>query len=130
MAGSSALKAILQTKCPRCHQGNMFSYQAINLANFDKMPESCSVCGLRYEIEVGFYWGAMYISYGLSVGIILLVAVLLYYLADDPPTWVYLTVVTVVILVSTPLLFRYARVLMLYLFGGVAYDQHYDTFKN
>lgn len=91
------------------------------------MPEHCPVCKLRYEIEVGFYWGAMYISYGFSVGIIVLVGVLLYYLANDPPTWVYLTVVTGVILLSTPILFRYARVLMLYLFGSVQYDARYKT---
>ncbi len=127
MAGISAFKAILQTKCPRCRRGNMFSSSAFNLAKFDKMPESCPTCGLRYEIEVGFYWGAMYISYGLSVGIIVLVGVLLYYVAHDPPTWVYLTVVTSIILISTPFLFRYARVLMLYLFGSVEYDPRYYT---
>lgn len=126
MADPSAFKAILQTKCPRCRRGNMFSYSAFNLTKFDKMPESCPVCGLRYEIEVGFYWGAMYISYGLSVGLILVVGVLLYYLANDPPTWVYLLVVTGVIFISSPFLFRYARVLMLYLFGSVGYDSRYN----
>ncbi len=127
MAGSSTLKAIWQTKCPRCHQGNMFSYSALHVTMFDKMPEHCPVCGFRYEIEVGFFWGAMYISYGFSVGIIVLVGMMLYYLANDPPTWIYLTTVGIVILVATPLLFRYARVLMLYMFGSVHYDPKYDN---
>ncbi|MDQ4141430.1 MAG: hypothetical protein M3142_13045 [Bacteroidota bacterium] len=59
MNGPSAIKAILQAKCPRCRRGNMFSHSALHLTKFDKMPECCPVCQLRYEIEVGFYWGAM-----------------------------------------------------------------------
>ncbi|MDQ3289725.1 MAG: DUF983 domain-containing protein [Bacteroidota bacterium] len=127
MNGPSAIKAILQTKCPRCRKGNMFLYPALHIAKFDKMPKHCPVCQLHYEIEPGFYWGAMYISYGFSVGIVLIVGVLLYYLASDPPTWVYLTVVSVLIVVSTPILFRYARVIMLYLFGSVSYDPRYQS---
>lgn len=90
------------------------------------MPAQCPVCGLYYEVEVGFFWGAMYISYGFSVGIVVLVGVLLYYLANDPPIWVYLAAVTAVVLVTTPLLFRYARVLMLHLFSGVKFDPSYS----
>lgn len=83
------------------------------------MHERCPVCGLHYEVEVGFFWGAMYISYGFSVGVILVAGILLFYLANDPPVWVYLTVVATTIILSTPVLFRYARILMLYFFGGI-----------
>lgn len=31
------------------------------------MYPKCSVCGLKYEKEVGFYYGAMYASYALAV---------------------------------------------------------------
>ncbi|KAA6435945.1 DUF983 domain-containing protein [Rufibacter glacialis] len=86
------------------------------------MPEKCSECGFRFEIELGFYWGAMYMSYGLSVVIVFLVGISLYFLANDPPTWVYLTAVASVIVVFTPVLFRYARVMMLYFFGSVSFD--------
>jgi uncharacterized protein (DUF983 family) len=68
----------------------------------------------------------MYISYGFSVAIVLAVGVLLYYLADDPPMWVYLTVVSSIIILSTTLLFRYARILMLYFFSGIGYDPKYS----
>ncbi|WP_317195362.1 DUF983 domain-containing protein [Rufibacter roseolus] len=119
------LKAGLEMKCPRCHQGPMFSQSALNLRKFDQMPEKCPVCGFRYEVELGFYWGAMYMSYGLSVFIVFLVGISLYFLANDPPTWVYLTTVAFTILVFTPILFRYARVMMLYFFGSVSFDPKY-----
>ena len=86
------------------------------------MYERCPVCGLYYEVELGLFWGAMYISYGFSVIIVLVVGVLLYYLANDPPMWVYLTTVAAIVVLSTTLLFRYARVLMLHFFSGIRYD--------
>ncbi|WP_225986444.1 DUF983 domain-containing protein [Rufibacter sp. LB8] len=105
----------------------MFSHSALNLREFDKMPEACPVCGFRFEIELGFYWGAMYMSYGLSVIIVVLVGLGLYHLANDPPTWVYLTTVASIVVVFTPFLFRYARVMMLYFFGSVSFDPKYKV---
>lgn len=116
---SSTGWALLNLKCPRCHRGHLFKYSALSLTKFDDMYEACPECGQHYEPEVGFYWGAMYISYGFSVGIVVLVGVLLFYLAHDPPVWVYVTTVAVTVLLLTPLLFRYARAVMLYFFGGI-----------
>ncbi|KAA9338742.1 DUF983 domain-containing protein [Hymenobacter busanensis] len=89
------------------------------------MPTACPVCGLHYEPEVGFYWGAMYISYGLSVGVVVLTGILVYFLAHDPAVWVYIAAVAGVVVLLTPVLFRYARALMLYWFGGTCYDPKY-----
>ncbi|WP_022822566.1 DUF983 domain-containing protein [Hymenobacter norwichensis] len=118
----STVLAMLAQKCPRCHRGPLFKHSAFNLRRFDEMYEDCVACGQYYEPEVGFYWGAMYISYGFSTGIVFLTGMLLYYLADDPPVWVYITTVAVIVVLMTPLLFRYARVVMLYFFGGIRYD--------
>lgn len=118
----STLLAMLAQKCPRCHRGPLFKHSAFNLRRFDEMYEDCVACGQYYEPEVGFYRGAMYISYGFSTGIVFLTGVLLYYLANDPPVWVYITTVAAIVVLLTPLLFRYARVVMLYFFGGIRYD--------
>lgn len=89
------------------------------------MPEKCPVCGFRYEVELGFYWGVLYMSYALSFIIVLIGGLALYHLANDPPTWIYLTVVSSIIVVSTPISFRYGRMLMLYLFGSVSFDPNF-----
>jgi uncharacterized protein (DUF983 family) len=118
---SSSL-ALLALRCPRCHQGKLFSYPATSLTKFMDMPAECPVCSQTYEPEPGFYYGAMYISFGFALATFAVVGVLLYYFFGDPATWVYVVVVAIITLLSTPLVFRYSRALMLYLFGGVRYD--------
>ena len=122
MPDSSVLAAMLKTRCPRCRQGSMFPESVLNLRKFDKMHEMCPVCNLRYERELGFYWGAMYFSYFLSVIIVVVTGVSLYYLAHDPPAHTYIGVAVSAIMLLSPFLYRYSRMLMLYLFGGVSYN--------
>lgn len=125
----SSTLALLDQRCPRCHEGRLFTHSAFSLAHFSDMPDRCPVCGLQYEIEPGFYWGAMYISFAFGTGIMLVAGVLLYYLAGDPPTWVYVTTVAVVVTVFSTLSLRYSRTMMLYLFGGVRYNPDWAAAK-
>jgi uncharacterized protein (DUF983 family) len=37
--------------------------------NVIKMHEKCSHCGLKYQMEPSFFYGAMYVSYALSVAV-------------------------------------------------------------
>src|SRR5207245_11059362 len=62
---SSTISAILHQKCPRCHSGAIF--RSSIFCGFVKMNERCPVCDLKYEREVGYDVGAMYISYGLDL---------------------------------------------------------------
>jgi len=60
--------SLLFMKCPRCHHGNLFNDpNPYHLKHITDMPPKCAVCGQIYFPEVGFYWGAMYMSYGLTV---------------------------------------------------------------
>lgn len=121
----SMLTGIVQQRCPRCRRGPMFTHGALNLAHFTEMPAHCPVCNLAYEPEPGFYWGAMYISFAFSTGLMLVIGFLVYHLLGDPDTWVYVTAVAVMAVLLTPLSLRYSRTLMLYLFGGIEYDPRY-----
>ena len=114
--------AAVAQRCPRCHEGPLFTHSALNFTKFADMPEACPVCGQAYEPEPGFYWGAMYISFAFSTGIMLVVGFAVYFLLNDPATWVYIVSVAVASLLLTPLSLRYSRTLMLYWFGGVHYD--------
>ncbi|AIZ64432.1 hypothetical protein PK28_13485 [Hymenobacter sp. DG25B] len=119
--------AMLAQKCPRCHTGPLFNHSVWNLSKLTDMPEACPVCGQRYEPEPGFYWGAMYISFGFSTGIMLVVGFLVYHLLHDPDVWVYILSVAVVTVLFAPLSLRYSRTIMLYLFGGANYDPNYTA---
>lgn len=59
--------SIIKMKCPQCHEGDFFKSKPYDIKNAGKIYESCSKCGLKYEKEPGFYYGAMYVSYGLQV---------------------------------------------------------------
>jgi uncharacterized protein (DUF983 family) len=69
MSKKSKLGAILNMKCPRCHEGNLYS--APITEGIYKMPKVCPHCKQNFEPEPGFYWGAMYVGYGLSASYML-----------------------------------------------------------
>ncbi|MFC6224456.1 DUF983 domain-containing protein [Hymenobacter artigasi] len=121
LVDSTAL-ALAQLRCPRCHQGKLFTYSALNLSKFAQMPAQCPVCSQTFEPEPGFYFGSMYITFGFNVATTLVLGVLIYYLMDNPDTWVYVSIVTAVTVLLTPVILRYSRALMLYLFGGTRYN--------
>jgi len=64
----SKLNSILTGSCPKCQNESMYSDKnPLHLTKVLKMNEKCSHCGLKYQIEPSFFYGAMYVSYGLNV---------------------------------------------------------------
>jgi uncharacterized protein (DUF983 family) len=122
MREKSFLTALAQSKCPRCRQGDIFPYPATNLRRFNVMNPACPSCGVRLEPEPGFYQGAMFVSYAITIVFLVIIWLGLYYLAANPPEWVYMVVFVGVIILIAPLNYRYSRVLFLYFFGGIKYD--------
>ena len=62
------MRAALKLKCPKCAQSNLFTDP--NPYHFKKlgdMPVVCPNCALPFTPEPGFYYGAMYVSYALTV---------------------------------------------------------------
>ena len=66
----SKINSILGFKCPRCHKADLFPTKILSFKGWFKMNDTCSNCGQKYTLEPGFYWGAMYIGYLLSVVLI------------------------------------------------------------
>ena len=66
----SKIYSILRGKCPRCHEGDFFKYTfTMNIFKVNKIEKKCSQCDLKYMIEPAFYFGALYVSYGITVAI-------------------------------------------------------------
>ena len=87
------------------------------------MYEHCPHCGLRYEVEPGYFIGAMYVSYAISGGVALVVGFLLFYLAGDPGGWTYTLVIAPLMVVIAPLNFRISRVIWLHYVAGIKYQK-------
>jgi uncharacterized protein (DUF983 family) len=74
----STLYSILTGTCPKCNEESMYvEKNPFILKDLYKMNESCSHCHTQYMIEPSFFYGAMYVSYGLTVGIGVAIFVLL-----------------------------------------------------
>ncbi len=126
MSALSYPAALLKGKCPRCRMGNIFKYSLHeNFFQFIKMNETCPHCEVRLEPEPGFYQGAMYVGYGITISCIAVVSMILY-LVGQPRDGVYITSVIGVMVILIPFNFRYSRVLYLYFFGGIVFDSRYD----
>ena len=123
MADVSKLQGALKGLCPRCRQGKIFCKPFYSPRGFDDMYELCPHCGLRYEVEPGYFIGAMYISYAISGGFALVIGFLLFYLGGDPEGWVYAAVVAPVMIVIAPVNFRVSRVIWLYYVAGIHYNK-------
>ncbi|MFN7493951.1 MAG: DUF983 domain-containing protein [Cyclobacteriaceae bacterium] len=113
-------EAIWQAKCPCCREGDVFKYPLTVVTRFGSMNEKCPVCGTGFTPEPGFYFGALYISYGFTVVFFAGISLLLYF-TIRPASWVYLTAIFGTSLFFIPFSFRYSRILFLYWFGGISY---------
>src|SRR6188474_2605227 len=64
----SYISSVIGCRCPRCREGKLFKYPLnFKLKNVLKMNKECPVCGQPTDIEVGFYYGTSFVSYGLTV---------------------------------------------------------------
>ncbi len=116
---SSKLYSVFREKCPVCHVGDAFeSKQLYNLRKFDKMPERCAHCGHKFEIEHGFWYGAMYVSYGLTVAFSVAVFVLTYWIYPAADAWLYFWLIVAVIVGLVPITYRMSRMIWMNMFSS------------
>ena len=92
-----------------------------------RMNDVCPHCGFRFEIEPGYFYAAMYVSYGLSMAQLVIVGLLTYGFTKSESPWVYLAVLLVAIMAFAPFNYRYSRLILLfYLTPKVKYDPKYE----
>jgi uncharacterized protein (DUF983 family) len=58
------LKRALRLKCPRCGEGRLFQ-------GFFAMHRECQTCHLGFEREQGYFIGAIYVNYAVTVLIVI-----------------------------------------------------------
>lgn len=64
------INSIIKGTCPSCQKESMYvDANPYVFKNVIKMHEKCSHCGLKYQMEPSFFYGAMYVSYALSVAV-------------------------------------------------------------
>lgn len=108
--------SIFHNKCPKCHQGDFFiQSNPYKLKEFDKMHTECNVCKESFEREPGFYYGAMYINYGITVAIGVAWFLINYILFDFNALF-YSISFAVILILLLPVVFRLGRLVWINLF--------------
>lgn len=110
------LFSIIYGKCPKCHEGDFFKYGfTFNPSKITKLHENCSNCGLKYMMEPSFFYGAMYVNYGITVAISVLVFLIAKLGFDLTLLSSFLTVLAALVLLA-PINLRLSRILWINLF--------------
>jgi uncharacterized protein (DUF983 family) len=124
----SKLYSILTGSCPKCHNESMYEVKnPYKMASTLKMNETCSHCGTRYKIEPSFFYGAMYVSYG--VGIAFAVAAFIisrYFIGTELLTSFFVIMGTLIGFM--PVIMRLSRNIWINFF--MSYDKKLDPKRN
>ena len=116
----SKLNSILTGSCPKCQNESMYSDKnPLHLTKVLKMNENCSHCGLKYQLEPSFFYGAMYVSYGLNVAVGIAAFIVSFVFFGVSIEQSFLTIV-ITLIVLFPFVLRLARNLYINMF--ISYD--------
>jgi len=115
-----AIVHILKNECPNCHKGKVYKDKSLFTFGFPKMNESCSHCQNKFSKEPGYFFGAMYVNYGLNVA----QGILTYFLARPFFSETFdlriFPIVAAVLIFMTFFNLRLSRLLWIYMFKNYA----------
>ena len=123
----SKLYSILTGTCPRCHQESMYlDKNPYNIVNIYKMRDNCSHCGLHYKIEPSFFYGAMYVSYGLGVAFSVAAFIISFVFFESSLKTAFIAII-ITLIALMPVQMRWARNMWINFF--VSYRKDWKTLK-
>lgn len=103
------LHSILTGTCPVCQKESVYKEpNPYKLSKTLKMHERCGHCGTKYKIEPSFFYGAMYVSYGLSVALSIAVFIIAYLFLDAGLMATFISIITVLVALM-PVIMRLSR---------------------
>lgn len=79
-----------------------------NMLNIFKMYERCSHCNTKYKIEPSFFFGAMYVSYGVGIAFAVAAFVISFLIIKASLTTTFIAIV-ITLIVFMPFIIRVSR---------------------
>jgi len=114
------LYSILTGKCPKCHHELMYkNSNAYQLTQTLEMHERCGHCNTKYKIEPSFFYGSMYVSYGVGIGFSVAAFLLTFILFETSLVTSFIAIVATLI-GFMPIIMRVSRNIWINLF--MSYD--------
>ncbi|MBF9252733.1 DUF983 domain-containing protein [Pontibacter sp. 172403-2] len=115
----SRLYSVVNMKCPRCHEGDLFPKGTLyNVSKFADMNDACPCCGQVFEPEPGYYYGAMFVSYGITTALVLAIWLGLSLVMEEVTMLALILSLTVMLIVLLPVIFRLSRAIWINFFIG------------
>ncbi|RXR20513.1 DUF983 domain-containing protein [Flavobacterium amnicola] len=119
--------SILTGSCPRCNEESMYAGKNLYNPSYTiKMNEKCSHCGLQYSMEPSFFYGSMYVSYALGVGLGVAAFILFYFGLKTNLKTAFIGITATLILLM-PVLMRVSRNVWINFF--ISYDKDWAAKK-
>lgn len=110
------LYSIFTGTCPVCHKGDMYiennPYKVLQIM---KMHDNCSNCGKKFKIEPSFFFGAMYVSYGVGVAIGIAAFIISFFFLGLDKNYTFLTII-LSLTILFPVIIRVSRNIWINLF--------------
>ncbi|MCH9661650.1 MAG: DUF983 domain-containing protein [Bacteroidetes bacterium] len=103
------LYSILTGSCPVCQSGKM--YQSSNAYKFSetlKMHERCPHCATKFKIEPSFFYGAMYVSYGVGIVFAIAAFLIAYLILELNQFYSFLAIIGT-LMILLPVILRLSR---------------------
>ncbi|MGC1631144.1 MAG: DUF983 domain-containing protein [Gelidibacter sp.] len=117
----SKLYSILTGTCPKCNEESMYiNPNPYALMDTLKIGEKCSHCQTKYRLEPSFFFGSMYVSYGVGIGFAVAAFVISYFIIGSSLTTAFIAI-TASLVVFMPIIMRVSRTIWINLF--IHYDK-------
>ena len=111
-----SMDSLLRGKCPKCKKGNIFSLKG-NVFKLisPKMNEKCESCSYVFDKESGYFLGAFYVSYGLTVFELIILFILIQFFTLN--LWVIFPTMFISLVLLSFFNFRISRIIWIYTFN-------------
>ncbi|WP_178989741.1 DUF983 domain-containing protein [Winogradskyella schleiferi] len=115
------LYSILFGVCPKCHQESMYvNKNPYVLSKVIKMHDTCSHCKTKYQIEPSFFYGSMYVSYGVGIAFAVAAFIISYNILESSLIVAFVAIIATLI-GFMPVIMRLSRNIWINLF--MSYDK-------
>ena len=111
MKKGTKMYSILTLTCPQCQEGKFMVSHPYRIKTMGQVRDTCDKCGLNYNPETGFYYGAMYVSYALGVAVFVTIWASCNWFFDNVGVWTQIGLVVGALVVLTPYLNALSKII-------------------
>ncbi len=108
--------SILTGACPKCHGESMYqNSNPYKLSDTLKIHDHCSQCNTKYRLEPSFFYGSMYVSYGVGIAFAITAFAISYLIFESSINAAFLSIIGTLVLFM-PIIMRVSRNIWINLF--------------